>query len=162
RSNLRRKKWSFHFEEISLKPPTNFDLTSIIYSLDTLLKNFIPSDQLRPILSKMAKGNISLIYNEATSIGQMKQIILLYPHRWLVYSNGLNQTGHYLDQIEFNAAEEDLILSHIRWELFGLITQKHNLSKESNLNNYLEMIIVFLDKIKGPHQEKREALSQTI
>ncbi|MFA7613372.1 MAG: hypothetical protein WCY48_03980 [Candidatus Caldatribacteriota bacterium] len=162
RSHLRRKKWTFHFKEIGLTPPENFDLRSIINSLDTLTQEFILSSQLETILSKMAKGHISLIYDEATTIEQMKPIILLYPHRWLVYSNGLNQTEHYLEQIEFNTSEENLILSHIRWELFGLITQRHNLSKESNLSNYLEMIIKFLDKIKGPHQESREALIQMV
>lgn len=162
RSHLRRKKWSFHFKEIGLPAPMNFDLRSIIRSLDSLTQDFISTLQLETVLSKMAKGKISLIYNEATSLEQMKQMILLYPHRWLVYANGLNQTEHYLEQIKLSASEEDLVLSHIRWELFGLITQRHNLSKENNLNNYLEMIINFLDKIKGPHHEKREALIRTI
>lgn len=162
RSKLREKKWAFHFKSIGLNPPAKCDLISVVHTLSKLTESFITKDKLEMILIKMSQSDIATVYHEATTPEEMKKAILLYPHRWLVYANGLNQTEHYLDQIQFSSDEEQLILMQMKWELFGLITQRHNLSRESNVMNYLKMIRNFLEKIKGPHQNNREALSKTI
>jgi hypothetical protein len=153
----RWRKWNFHFNDVLLKTPIDITLPNVINRICDL--NPMPNhqDEILNFLQIYSREGLAEAYSFCRKKRLIHIFIVLYPHRWLVYANGINDVDICLNVNSFNAEAFELIISQLKWELAGLQSQFHTLKQKSEVFSYLDLILNFLKKIKTQDCELKKS-----
>lgn len=144
----RLKKWNFHLEETNQNPLNDLQIEELINSISKLKPISYPQEEISDFLFRYILEGTAKAYSYLRNKRSIKLFIILYPHRWLVHANGINDVEISLGAIKFLPEEINLILNQIQWELVGLQTQVFSRLEKGDIESYLELIIKFLRLIK--------------
>lgn len=149
---LRKNKWDFHLKQCEIRAPNKLTLENLIREItETLPKALNPQESYEFIAYYLNHG-IEETYLKYRRLKKIKLFILLYPHRWLVYANGIKDVEICLNSLIFNEDELNLILHQIRWEVFGIYCQDQ-LKKNPDVEKYITCLEQFILKIKCPEKD---------
>lgn len=148
RASLRLKKWNFHLSETGLAPQSQLNSQALLRLISTSNPTSLLKDDVIHFLQRYTHDGSHLAYSHFRVNRSIKVFIVLYPHRWLVHANGINDVEICLSANRFDQGEVSLILNQLQWELVGIQTQLGSQNDKANTLSYLQLIRYFLLNLK--------------
>lgn len=146
--NSRLKKWNYHFAEVELPQENELLLTGLIASISSLNTTAFTVDEISGFLNRFIKDGPHATYTFYRSNKAIKIFMVLFPHRWLVIANGINDVDICLNANQFNSDEIHLVLEQIYWELAGIQAQVGAHANNKTSIAYLDLMLNFLNNLK--------------
>ncbi|MFP5490941.1 MAG: hypothetical protein ACLGG0_05535 [Bacteriovoracia bacterium] len=149
RASSRQKKWNFHLSEAGLASQEQLNPQELIRIISTLNPTSLAEEDVILFLHRYIQDGTQLTYSHLRTNRVIKVFMVLYPHRWLVHANGLNDVDICLGANSFDEGEVELILNQLQWELVGIQTQFSTKVDLANTLSYLRLIHYFLMNLKA-------------
>lgn len=153
--NSRLKKWNYHFAEVELPQINEILPNTLIASIASLKTTSFTIDEISDFLFRFLKDGPYTTYTHYRSNKAIKIFMVLFPHRWLVIANGINDVDICLNANQLNADDIHLVLEQIYWELAGIQNQISTHADKDTSITYLNLILSFLNNLKTSNIEER-------
>jgi hypothetical protein len=143
----RERKWNFHLGQVATMTSAKLSVKSIIEAIASTAFENMNKGEFCKFLDVYLNNSVEKTYSSYRKEKKIKIFMILYPHRWLVHANSINDVTICLGNNHFSKEEHEIILSQLRWELSGIYSQANTLDQESYTFRYLEMIQFFLTQL---------------
>jgi hypothetical protein len=123
----RIKKWKGHFEDCDIEsfPEDNFNLEELI---NVIFKQVFNSWDVnyKKFLLEYLSSSLETNHFYRLHLFDIKYFILTAPAQWIGASIASNQIEQDLKIIkDFSIIEKDVLTKHLKWERWGINTQRH-------------------------------------
>lgn len=152
--NARKRKWNRHMLDLGINPiGENIDSPMDIfeYCNHRLVQESIggsPQNFLTKLIEQ--KDNDINAWNRFYSKVKKKDFILMAPNHWIgasLHHKSFEEDIKVLSN--FSACENDLLISQLEWEIWGLFTQYLYISEKENLISHFKNFKRFSAEVAG-------------